>query len=111
MVQNYKQIVFYNNNSSENSAGVNTTNLISGDAFKEYLPLFQLGVQTIPGTKLYLNGNVNPVIVGFTGLLAIDLSEGGSITEIKFDAASIANINDNNSAILVVDMAYLGGSD
>ena len=83
-------------------------NLISGAAFSNYLPVSQLGVQSIPGTKFFLNGNTNPVIIGFTGVFSIDLSSGGEINEIRFDEDSIKNINDNVGAVLIVDMAHLG---
>lgn len=109
MNQTFSQIVFYSNGNNFNSPGVTMEKLISGQAFEDFLPISQLGIQTIPGTKLFLNGNSNPVIVGFTGLLSIDLSMGGQINEIKFDETSIQNINDNLNAILIVDMAHLGG--
>lgn len=73
------------------------------------MPLTQLGIQAPPGTKFYLNGNTNPVIVGFTGLFDIDLTQGGSIISLSFDSDSIKEIQQNDSAFLIVDMAYLGG--
>lgn len=109
MNQSFSQIVFYANGNNFNSPGVTTDNLISGQIFSNYLPISQLGVQSIPGTKFYLNGNTNPVIVGFTGLFSIDLSSGGYINEIRFDETSIQNINNNTSAVLIIDMARLGG--
>lgn len=109
MTQFFKQIVFCNASSSHTTPGVTMTNLVTGTVFDEYCPLSQLGVQAMPGTKLYLNGNSHPIIVGFTGVLSIDLSMGGEITSLCFDQESIKNINDNIEAMLIVDMAYIGG--
>ena len=64
----------------------------------------------MPGTKFYVNGTNNPVIIGFTGMFSIDLTAGGSITELTFDEDSIDEIEENDSAYLVVDIAYLGGN-
>jgi len=69
-----------------------------------------LGVRALPGTQFYINGGTNPVIVGFTGLFEIDLTDGGSITELKFDRKSIDAIELNDSAYLVVDMLGIGGN-
>ena len=107
MTQQFKQLIYCNDNSSFNTT--NRTDLISGGAFTSYVHLSQLGVQAPPGTKFYLNGGIQPVIVGFTGLFELDLTLGGSITSIRFDPVSLANINANDSSILIIDMAYMGG--
>lgn len=109
MTQLFKQIVFCNASSSLTTPGVTMTNLVTGTVFDQYCPLSQLGVQAMPGTKLYINGNSNPIIVGFTGVLSLDLSMGGEITSLRFDQQSIKDINDNIQSILIVDMAYIGG--
>ena len=110
MLQYIKQIVYCNNNSTKNSPrNLVDTQLTSGTIFSNYLPISQLGVQAPPGTKFYINGNDNPVIVGFTGLFEVDLTSGGTITTLTFDENSIKRIKENDSNILIVDMAYLGG--
>lgn len=111
MTQLFKQFIYCNNESLKNfPSNLLDTDLISGDAFNNYTPLVQLGVHAPPGTKFYLNGSINPVIVGFNGLFDIDLTQGGSISHLAFDASSINWIKSNDSAILIIDMAYIGGN-
>ncbi|MBO7080187.1 MAG: hypothetical protein J6W64_10420 [Bacilli bacterium] len=48
-----------------------------------------MGVRALPGTEFYINGGATPIIIGFTGLFEIDLSEGGTITGLRFNKKSI----------------------
>ena len=111
MTQQFKQVIYCNDNSEKNFPSELTgTQLITGSAFSPYMPLLQLGIQAPPGTKIYFNGEQTyPVIIGFTGIFELDLRDGGSITQMCFDTNSISNIQSNDSAIIIVDMAYLGG--
>lgn len=68
----------------------------------------QLGIQALPGTKFYINGSNSPVLVGFSGLFNLDLTDQGEITELRFDLNSLKYIKDTNS-ILIIDIAYTGG--
>ena len=65
---------------------------MNGSFLDNTLPISQLGISSLPGTKFYLNGGSIPVIVGFTGLFEIDLSAGGAITDIRIDQKSINEI-------------------
>ena len=111
MTQLFKQFIYCNNESLKNfPSDLVDTDLISGSIFEGYTPLVQLGIQAPPGTKFYINGSNNPVIVGFNGLFDIDLTQGGSITQLTFDASSINWIKGNDSAMLIIDMAYVRGN-
>ena len=111
MVQNFKQIIYHCPESDKNfPLNLTPEQLIDGSIFLDYMPLSQLGVRALPGTKFYVNGSSTPVIIGFTGMFDIDLTEGGFISDLKFDTTSIKAIQQNDSAYLVVDMAYLGGN-
>lgn len=110
MTQNFKQFIFHKTGSSYNTTGLLKDALIDGSAFSAYYNIVQLGVRALPGTKFYVNGTSNPVIIGFTGMFSIDLTAGGSITELTFDEDSIDEIEENDSAYLIVDIAYLGGN-
>jgi hypothetical protein len=55
-------------------------NLESGDIFKPYFPVSQLGIQGLPGTKFYLNNNTHSVIVGLTGTYELNLNGKAEIT-------------------------------
>lgn len=109
MTYNFKQFIYCNETSNKNQPiELTKNNLISGDIFANYT-LSQLGIQAPPGTKAYLNDSKMPIIVGFSGLLEIDLHNQGFITGLKFDENSLKNIEENDGLILIVDIVYLGG--
>lgn len=111
MTQLFKQFIYCNDESLKNfPLNLQASDLTSGIIFSSYTPISQLGVQAPPGTKFYLNGSENPVIVGFTGLFEIDLTAGGSINRIIFDQQSIDWIRQNDSAMIIIDIAYIRGN-
>lgn len=110
MQKKFKQIIYCHPTSSINTVGITRDTLVTGSAFSNYLPLSQLGVRALPGTKFYINGTDSPVIIGFTGMFELDLSKGGSVTSLTFDANSLQEIENNDSAYLVIDMLGLGGN-
>lgn len=107
MLQSFKQFVYCGTGSNRNN--INAETLING--INNYAPIVQLGVQAPPGTKFYINGNTEPVIIGSTGLFSIDLRDNGSISEIRFDRNSVNAIGSNDRFILIVDIAYLAGGE
>lgn len=116
MAKRVKQVRYYNNGSQNNypnsSSGGTVPydrNLISGTAFSKYVPILQLGIQALPGTKFYLNGSNNPIIIGSTGIYELDLQGLTEINSLQFDASSIALIQNNANAYLIVDMIYEDG--
>ena len=111
MRQRFKQYIYCNDNSLQNHPqGLKKADLISGNAFGE-INWSQIGVQAPPGTKFYINSANNPVIVGFTGLFELDLSNGGFIGALSFDSDSLDYISRNDSAILILDVAYWEGGE
>ena len=70
------------------------------------MPISQLGIQALPGTKFYLNGSNDPIIIGHTGIYELDLEGLAEITALSFDAKSIEAINGNNNSFLIVDIIY-----
>ena len=70
------------------------------------MPILQLGIQALPGTKFYLNGSNNPIIIGNTGIYELDLQGLTEISSLSFEANSISLINGNANAYLIVDMIY-----
>ena len=113
MAKRVKQVRYYNDNSQNNYPTEGTKpryrNLISGTAFSAYMPILQLGIQTLPGTKFYLNGSNNPIIIGSTGIYELDLQGLTEINSLQFDASSLALIQENSNAYLIVDMIYEDG--
>ncbi len=113
MARNIKQIRFYQDGSSKNSPNdANLKNkIITGTVFDNYNPIKQLGIQTLPGTKFYVNNAPDPVIVGKTGIFELDIDEETSITKLTFNQSSIQTINDNPSAYLIVDLIWGVGEE
>lgn len=119
MTKQVKQFRYYRDGSSNNYPGTGVPghptyrNLISGSAFSNFVPIIQLGIQALPGTKFYLNGSNNPIIIGSTGIYELDLQGLSEINSLQFDAKSLSLIDNNANAYLIVDIIYnankLGG--
>lgn len=95
--------------------------LASGSAFATRIPIYQLGIQAIPGTKVYINSpNVGkPIVIGKTGIFELDLNDQSVITSLRIDKQSLQNIRDINygtsfsstlnpttEAYLLIDIIY-----
>lgn len=64
----------------------------------------KVGIQTLPGAKVYLNGNINGITIGATGILELEAKNGAQITDLGFDTATLLAIknkggNNNNNNI------------
>lgn len=112
MARHIAQVRYYRDGDTKNypptsSANpVTATKLIDGSQFVGNLPIVQLGVQALPGTKFYINTSQTPIIVGATGIYEIDLTGYASISELRFDANSIKVIRNGNESYLIVDYIY-----
>ena len=117
MEYGFMQIVYNKDSSVYNNPSGLTRNGGAGsginNVLQEYMPLFQVGIRALPGTKIYFNNNSTPVIVGFNGVFELDLSESGSggITSVRVDQNSLKLIEDNDSAYLIIDMVYAKRGD
>lgn len=112
MAKQVKQFRYYsedvNNINSNYPSNINKKTLVSGETFAKYMPVSKLGIQSVPGTKFYLNNSSSPIIIGHTGIFELDLNEFTEIIALRFDAKSIQFINDNLNAYLIIDMIYEG---
>jgi hypothetical protein len=86
-------------------------NLVSGSIFSKTMPIIQLGIQALPGTKFYLNNSVDPIIIGTTGIYELDLEGKSEITALSFAGSSIRNIVNNVNGYLIVDCVYEDGKE
>ena len=123
MANKIKQFRYYNdtNNLGKNSPSVITidgadvdvsyAHYVSGAVFGECFPVLQFGIQSLPGTKFYLNNGNDPIIVGSTGIYELDLEGQTEITQIQMDGGSMKTINDNDSAYLIIDIIYDNGEE
>lgn len=114
MAKQVRQFRYYAEGSKKNypDAGkdkVNLQSLINGTPFGNYVPIVQLGIQTIPGTKFFLNSGQTPIIVGNTGIYELDLNGLTEINSLRFENRSIQNINKLENGYLIVDIMYEDG--
>ena len=93
------------NNYPSNISKEGLCNRADSGIFKDYLPITKLGIQTLPGTRVYLN-NDSPIIIGSTGVYDLDLEGISEINKIYFDRTSIDAIDKNSNAFLIVDIVY-----
>ena len=121
MARAIHQFRFYSDSSSEErnepsgvdyiSAGgmqaFSTGSLFDGTkGGKKYVPILQLGIQSIPGTYFYLNGGLDPIIIGSTGIYELDLTGEIEISKLSFDWNSLDRINNMANGYLIVDIIY-----
>ncbi len=76
----------------------------TGAAFDNVYPITQLGIQTLSGVKFYLNGSVNPITIGASGIYDLNVQNGMRITRLEFDQESLSRINENG--YLLIDIIY-----
>lgn len=73
---------------------------------QSYLPFLQIGIQTMPGVKFYLNEAKEPIMIGSTGIFELDLNGVSEITSLKFDSNSMNLINSSTNGHLIVDVVW-----
>ena len=111
MARNLIQLRYYGDNDERNlPRELTKESLSTGEAFYNYLPIRQLGVQTIPGVKFYLNDSVFPIIMGNSGIY--DLMSTGTlrIGKLDFDPSSLSRIEKNANNYLIIDILYGEGA-
>lgn len=79
---------------------------INGEMFKDCYPIYQLGIQTLPGIRFKLNRSNDYAYVGHSGVFELDLKGQVEINSLQFYRTSIRNIDENPSAYLIVDVVY-----
>ena len=113
MAKQVRQFRYYNQSNAQNKnypADLSLRHLVSGSAFSECPHILQLGIQSLPGTKFYLNNSNNPVIIGTTGIYELDLQNHGYIHSIRFDPTSLAQYTGGTeSDRILIDIIYEGG--
>lgn len=91
-----------------------SNNLFSIDNNTQLTGITQLGVQALPGTQLFINGISGTddlgIIVNWTGIFEIDLSDiGGTIESLKILPAindEGINLYQNPGNKIIVDVLY-----
>lgn len=119
MSKQVKQFRFYDYNNTHNKNYPTLQNENGEDmSGEEFAGLFingnllaghrivQLGIQSLPGTKFYLNNSIGPIIIGHTGIYELNVEGLTEITSLRFSADSISAINSNANSFLIVDIIY-----
>ena len=65
--------------------------------------IYQLGIQALAGTKVYINECAEPVVIGITGIFEISLASNVVIEQLKFDFDSLQSTLENRSACIIID--------
>ena len=109
MAKHIMQFRYYSDEQGNNNQpeDLNAESLNKGTIFAKYLPFTQLGIQALPGTRFFLNDNIEgPVIIGSTGIYELELEGISKISSLKFDSKSLKLIADNPNAFLIIDVIY-----
>ena len=97
----------YHRLDSNQPNSLSSLDLSSGDAFLEYIPIVQLGIQALPGTKFNLNANLDPIIIGASGMYELDLlNSSGKLRTLTFEKDSLEQIDKNPDGYLIIDIVY-----
>lgn len=101
------QFRYYGQNNPNNSPFASWQNYCVGESFQSYSPIHQFGIQTLPGTKIFLNQSLNPIIIGATGIYEINCdTTTASITSFRVEQSSMQTINNLPNGYLVIDLVY-----
>lgn len=101
------QFRYYNQNNSNNYPFTTWQEYCSDTSFKSYRPIHQFGIQTLPGTKIYLNQSSNPIIIGATGMYEIDCDNTTAIlNSFRIDQSSMTTIENLDNGYLIIDLVY-----
>ena len=79
----------------------------TANSFKKYSPITAIGVQTLPGTKIYLNGSITPIIIGNSGIFELDVANtSATINNFRVDQESMKLIRDLQNGYIIIDIVY-----
>lgn len=97
------QLRYYGDKKAENYPSTLSQYTLTQNVFELLSPVTRLGIQTLPGTKVYINENPNPIIIGQTGIYELDIESSGSIFSLVIDRKSLNTIQNSPSAYLIID--------
>lgn len=110
MAKAIRQYRYYGENNNKNyPENISVENLTEGSIFfleNNLTSITQLGIQTLPGIKFYLNDTTKPIIVGSTGIYELELEGIAEIKSMTIDPNSLKTIEDVGSAYLIIDALY-----
>lgn len=106
-----KQLRYYYDDCPKNAGYQKSAQYCNETSFSYFAPIEQLGIQTLPGTKFYLNQSLDPIIIGGTGMYELDLRNTTAIlSSLRFDVESMETIKTLDNGYLIIDLVYTGGN-
>lgn len=116
MAKTIKQYRYYGDGNEKNSpvnickenmdiSGSNNI-FINDDIIQEYGMITHIGIQGLPGTKVFINQNKSPILLGNTGIFELDLTNYSFIYTLQIDYESAQLIESNENAYLIIDVIY-----
>lgn len=110
MARTVKQYRYYGSQNEKNQPStIKLSDLSSGQVFFQQsglVSIVQLGIQTVPGVRFYLNESADPIIIGNTGIYELNVDGLTDITSLSFDNKTIQQFDSLNGAYLIVDAIY-----
>lgn len=109
MSKKVKQYTYYNPNLRD-SNDTSPSQFISG--IKPGGGISQLGIQTLPGTKILINTGENNsnetsyITIGQTGIFELDVTNLTPITSVQVLPSSMKNIITNPVGYIIIDTVY-----
>lgn len=113
------QYRYYDNNNVHNSPtierdgnAITIQNMSNGSIFlsekvkEKYGNIVQLGIQALPGTTFYINGGIDPIIIGNSGIFELDVLNYTEIYRLEFKQASLETIRQTENGYLIIDAVY-----
>ena len=101
------QFRYYKDGHKNNYPQWKWSSYCAADNFRKYSPIMAIGIQTLPGTKIYLNGSTNPIIIGSNGIFELDVrNTSASISSIRVDQNSMNLIQKLQNGYFIMDMVY-----
>ena len=114
MSKTIKQYRYYGDGNQHNQPvdTISKESMYAGDVFisdqmiQEFGMITSIGIQGLPGTKIYINESASPILLGMMGTFELDLSNYGFIYKLQVDYNSASIIENTENGYLIVDVIY-----
>lgn len=94
-------------NDPADNAQIDWRKFCADQTFRNFVPIHQFGIQTLPGTKIYLNQSLSPIVIGGTGMYEINCDNTtANLTAFRVAEDSMETINKNPNGYLIIDLVY-----
>lgn len=91
----------------ENMDASGSKNIFINDSIIQDLGMLtHVGIQGLPGTKIYINQNKTPILLGGTGIFELDLTNYSFIYTLQIDYESAKLIEETENGYLIIDAIY-----